>query len=129
MQSLKFYVENYTNYIKYGLFLLAIILMIGSIRTYINYLNIQTSIETVRKQTQQIEEQKRYEEKFVIPYEQTYLSEYFLAHENNILLDGEYIIRFDIGTPNTEIQTVENNITAQTTPQEARKRFLYDLQN
>ena len=96
MQSIKFYIENYTNYIKYGLFLLAIILMIGSIRTYINYLNIQTSIETVREQTQQIQKQKRHEEKFVIPYEQTYLAEYFLAHENNILLEGEYIIRFDI---------------------------------
>lgn len=127
MQSIKFYIENYTNYIKYGLFILAIILMIGSIRTYINYLNIQTSIETVREETQQIEEQKRYEEKFVIPYEQTYLAEYFLAHENNILLEGEYIIRFDIGAPNIQTQDRQEETSTQTTPQQARKEFINDL--
>lgn len=107
MQSIKFYIENYTNPIKYGLFVFATIFMIRTIRTYINYLNIQTSIETTKEQTRQIQEQKHYEERFVIPYEQTYLAEYFLAHENNILLEKEYIIKFDKETTTIETQEAQ----------------------
>ena len=72
-------------------------MMIISIKTYLNYLTIETSIEDVNKETLEITQKKKYEENFLIPFEKSKYATYFLRHENNILLPGEFIIRFEYG--------------------------------
>ena len=79
---------------KYWLGIVVIFAMIVSIRTYLNYLAIEVSIENVRQETVQITQRKLYEENFLIPYEESEYNQYFLRHENNMLFPGEYIIRF-----------------------------------
>jgi len=44
-------------------------MMIISIKTYLNYLAIETSIENVNNETTQVTQRKNYEEKFLIAYE------------------------------------------------------------
>lgn len=92
--------------------------MIVSIKTYLNYLTIELSIESVRQETAQITQKKLYEENFLIPYEKSEYNQYFLRHENNILLPGEYIIRFERPkitekesdtSPKDQIQTPEDS--------------------
>lgn len=97
--------------------------MIVAIKTYINYLNIETSIENMHQQSAQIRSQKLYEEKFRIPYEQSERAYFFLQHENNILNNNEYIVILEENRP---VQQIENQTGADAidTPQEARKHFL-----
>jgi hypothetical protein len=80
---------------KYGLGIIVLFAMIVSIRTYMNYLAIEVSIQNVNQETVYITQRKLYEENFVIPYEKSEYSKYFLRHENNILFPGEFIIRFE----------------------------------
>ena len=97
--------------------------MIVSIRTYLNYLAIEVSIENVREETAQITQRKLYEENFLIPYEQSAYNQYFLRHENNMLLPGEYIIRFE--KPKEEKTTNQTDETnAIQTPQDSREYFI-----
>ena len=86
--------------------------MIISIKTYLNYLAIETSIENVNNETTQVTQRKNYEEKFLIAYEKSTQAEYFLLHENNILLPGEFIIRFEHQKPQIqwEDETPENMV-------------------
>lgn len=103
---------------KYWLGVFTIFAMIVSIKTYLNYLTIELSIESVRQETAQITQKKLYEENFLIPYEKSEYNQYFLRHENNILLPGEYIIRFERPkitekesdtSPKDQIQTPEDS--------------------
>lgn len=108
---------------KYGLGIFTIFAMIVSIKTYLNYLAIEISIESVRQETAEITQRKLYEENFLIPYEKSEYNQYFLRHENNILLPGEYIIRFEKPKVITKIdeQDTENQIQ---TPQDSRQYFI-----
>ncbi len=99
--------------------------MIVSIRTYMNYLAIEVSIENVNQETQQITQRKLYEENFLIPYEMSEYAEYFLRHENNILFPWEFIIRFEEERLTTTQIDQENKIQ---TPQESRKHFFRTIQ-
>jgi len=110
---------------KYGLGIVVIFAMIVSIRTYLNYLAIEVSIENVRQETAQIRQRKFYEENFLIPYENSEYNQYFLRHENNMLLPGEYIIRFERPRPTTANQTNDAN-TIQT-PQDSRQYFIRSI--
>jgi predicted transcriptional regulator len=110
---------------KYWLGIVVIFAMIVSIRTYLNYLAIEVSIENVRQETAQIRQRKFYEENFLIPYENSEYNQYFLRHENNMLLPGEYIIRFERPRPTTANQTNDAN-TIQT-PQDSRQYFIRSI--
>ncbi|MBP7061566.1 hypothetical protein KA037_02875 [Patescibacteria group bacterium] len=94
MKQLRFIIQQHPVRAKYGLLIIAIIMMIVAIKTYINYLNIETSIADVKNQASQIQLQKNYEQKFLVPYESSFRSDIFMTHENNILAKGEFIIQF-----------------------------------
>jgi hypothetical protein len=112
---------------KYGLAIIVLFAMIVSIRTYMNYLAIETSIESVNEETVQITQRKLYEQNFLMPYEQSEYSEYFLWHENNILFPGEFVIRFENERPpNLEETEPENSIK---TPQDSRHYFFENIKN
>ncbi len=108
---------------KYWLGVVVIFAMIVSIRTYLNYLAIEVSIESVRQETAEITQRKLYEENFLIPYEQSEYNQYFLRHENNMLLPWEYIIRFE--RPKEEKIAKETDWTSSIqTPQDSRQYFI-----
>jgi len=108
---------------KYWLGVFTIFAMIVSIKTYLNYLTIELSIESVRQETAQITQKKLYEENFLIPYEKSEYNQYFLRHENNILLPGEYIIRFE--RPKVAVKESETSPQDQIqTPEDSRKYFI-----
>lgn len=102
--------------------------MIIAIRTYINYLNIEISIQNVKEETNRLTLQKNYEQKFLIPYDKSYRSDVFSKHENNILDKDEFIIQFQ--EPKIVVETATGSQVEETlTPQEARKHFLYTVRN
>lgn len=108
---------------KYWLGVFTIFAMIVSIKTYLNYLTIELSIESVRQETAQITQKKLYEENFLIPYEKSEYNQYFLRHENNILLPGEYIIRFE----RPKIAAKESDASPKDqiqTPKDSRQYFI-----
>jgi hypothetical protein len=95
MQKFLSFIQKNPLLSKYGLGIVVLFAMIVSIRTYMNYLAIELSIQNVNQETVHITQRKLYEENFLIPYEQSEYSEYFLRHENNILFPGEFIVRFE----------------------------------
>lgn len=99
MNKLRILIQQHPTRAKYGLLIIAIIMMIAAIKTYINYLNIETSIADVKNQTNQIQLQKNYEQKFLVPYEKSFRSDIFMTHENNILTKDEFIIQFQESKP------------------------------
>jgi len=108
---------------KYWLGIVVIFAMIVSIRTYLNYLAIEVSIENVRQETVQITQRKLYEENFLIPYEESEYNQYFLRHENNMLFPGEYIIRFEKPKEISTEKETETNDTIKA-PQDSRQYFI-----
>lgn len=108
---------------KYWLGIIVIFAMIVSIRTYLNYLAIEVSIENVRQESAQITQRKLYEENFLIPYEKSEYNQYFLRHENNMLLPGEYIIRFE-RPKEKEITTPADPTDAIKEPKDSRQYFI-----
>jgi len=105
MKQLRSIIRQHPVRAKYGLLIVAVIMMIVAIKTYINYLNIETSIADVKNQTRQIELQKNYEPKFLVAYESSFRSDIFMMHENNILAKGEFIIQFQESTPIVDANT------------------------
>lgn len=90
-----------------------------------NYLAIELSIQNVNQETVHITQRKLYEENFLIPYEQSEYSEYFLRHENNILFPGEFIVRFE-EEKTLKPEDIWTESTIQT-PQDSRKYFLQNI--
>jgi len=97
--------------------------MIVSIRTYLNYLAIEVSIENVKQETAHITQRKLYEENFLIPYEKSEQNQYFLRHENNMLLPGEYIVRFERPKEKIVANQTDASDTIQS-PQDSRQYFI-----
>ncbi len=123
MKQLRFIIQQHPVRAKYGLLIIAIIMMIVAIKTYINYLNIETSIADVKNQASQIQLQKNYEQKFLVPYESSFRSDIFMTHENNILAKGEFIIQFQEPAaiaPNSTWDQDQPTLT----PPKARRYFL-----
>lgn len=128
MNKLRILVQQHPTRAKYGLLIIAIIMMIGAIKTYINYVNIETSITDVKNQTSQILLQKNYEQKFLVPYESSFRSDIFMTHENNILEKDEFVIQFQEYKPISAAITWDQNNPALTPP-EARRYFLQTVWN
>lgn len=68
-------------------------------------------------------------ENFQLPYEKSEYAEFFLKHENNILLPKEFIVKFQMITPDTTTgnnQKTEDRTRFIDSPQEWRKQFFYE---
>lgn len=66
-----------------------------SIRTYLNFVSIEDAIVRVETDSDKTQEEIFYVERFLIPYLSSSYAEYFNSHENNALLRGELIVRFE----------------------------------
>lgn len=119
-------VTKYWNKIKVFWWIFAIVVMLLAVKTYVNYSTITDEIEKVNNEINATKQEIAFAEKFYSKYLDSEYAMYFLSHKNNILFDGEYIIKIST-TPN-EID--ENNTDRKVgteiheTPQESRSRFI-----
>ncbi|MEI7919409.1 MAG: hypothetical protein WCH65_04335 [bacterium] len=95
MEKIYALLRKYPNRIKYGILILDIFAMIIAIRTYVNYVSIETAIENATLEQQTKGEELAFTQNFLVNYEKSDYAKYFLEHENNMLLDREYIIKFE----------------------------------
>lgn len=95
MEYIQALLRRYPNRIKYGILILDIFAMIIAIRTYVNYVSIETAIEEATIQQQVKTEELAFTQNFLVNYEKSEYAKYFLEHENNMLLGDEFIIKFE----------------------------------
>ena len=68
--------------------------MIIAIRTYVNYLAVMDSIESVNTRTDSVQNEMDYAQNFQKKYLASDYGYLFLAHDNSMIFDGEEIILF-----------------------------------
>jgi len=95
MEKIYALLRRYPNRIKYGILILDVFAMLIAIRTYVNYVSIETAIENATIEQQVKTEELAFTQNFLVNYEKSDYAKYFLEHENNMLLEGEYIIKFE----------------------------------
>ncbi len=136
MEYIQAILRKYPNRIKYGLVILDIFAMILAIRTYVNYVSIETAIEDASLQQQIKSDELAFTQNFLIPYEKSAYASYFLQHENNMLLRDEYIVKFEEMYQKQEVNTwttvdpyMQENINEANSPQESWRKFILEKFN
>lgn len=94
MFQFKTILNTYWTKIKYALWILLFLAMIFAIRTYVNYLAVVESIETVNARTASVQNEMDYAQNFQKKYLASDYGYLFLAHDNSMIFDGEEIILF-----------------------------------
>jgi len=94
MFQLKTILNTYWTKIKYGLRAIFFVAMIFAIRTYVNYLTVVDSIETVNARTASVQNEIDYAQNFQKKYLASDYWYLFLAHDNSMIFDWEEIILF-----------------------------------
>ena len=94
MFQLKTILNTYWTKIKYALRAVLFVAMIFAIRTYVNYLAVVDSIETVNARTASVQNEMDYAQNFQKKYLASDYGYLFLAHDNSMIFDGEEIILF-----------------------------------
>jgi len=95
MDYIQALLRRYPNRIKYGILILDIFAMIIAIKTYVNYVSIETAIADAVIEQQTRTDELNFTQNFLVNYEKSDYARYFLEHENNMLLKNEYIIKFE----------------------------------
>jgi len=133
MDYIQALLRRYPNRIKYGILILDIFAMIVAIRTYVNYVSIETAIEDATIEQQTKSNELDFTQNFLVNYEKSDYARYFLEHENNMLLDNEFIIKFEemyqkqeTTTWNTANSYVDYEDKDVNSPQESWKKFILD---
>lgn len=82
------------------------------------------AISKVKYDIKMVEDEIAYSNNFLKPYLNSEYSDYFLAHKSNILLDWEFIVRFQ--SPIEEEKDKTNNWKTNMieTPQQSRQHFI-----
>ena len=134
MEHIYAILRKYPNRIKYGILILDFFAMIFAIKTYVNYVSIETAIENATIEQQNQTDELAFTQNFLVNYEKSEYAKYFLEHENNMLLSDEYIIKFEamsqkqqVDTWSTTVPYTDNqNSNNVHSPQESWKRFIGD---
>ncbi len=117
------------------MFFLTLMMMIFSIREYMNHYEMEQSIVETEQERHQIEEETNFMQKFQLNYLESEYWERFMAYERNITLEDEYIIEFEF--EEEEVQDEETDeqlsdlerqeqISRLGTPQESWQFFMED---
>ena len=94
MFQLKTLLNSHWTKIKYALRVVFFIAMIIAIRTYVNYLVVVDSIETVDARTVSVQNEMDYAQNFQKKYLASDYGYLFLAHDNSMIFRWEEIILF-----------------------------------
>ena len=125
MFQLKTLLNTYWTRIKYALRAIFFFAMIFAIRTYVNYLTVVDSIETVDLRTESVQREMDYAQNFQKKYLASDYWYMFLAHDNSMIFDGEEIILFK--SSEDEVETWFNadltHIPYRPTEEEQRKNM------
>lgn len=106
MESILKLLRKYPFQIKIFLFILDFIFVIVAVKIYINYVWIETTIEDVHNQYEDQTQKVDFYRNFFLNYEQSTYSKYFLQHENNMLNNSEFVIKFE-NMPDKETESVD----------------------
>ena len=118
-------VTRHWNKIKVFWWIFAIVVMMIAVKTYVNYSAIVDEIENINGDIESVEQKTAYAKNFYLKYVDSEYYMYFLSHKNNILFDGEYIIKITDNPTENENQDKENiDKVHHETPQESRQRFI-----
>jgi len=127
MDKLKYFLLKHPNRIKYGFFIVDMFLVLMAIKIFINYNNIEQAIEQTALESFTKTQELGYAQNFQLAYERSDYAQLFLKHENNMLLPGEMIIKFQdkasMQMSWANATGSQNRIKMITTPQEARLQF------
>lgn len=132
MEDIRTLLRKYPNRIKYGILILDIFAMIIAIKTYVNYVSIETAIEDATIEQQDKTNELNFTQNFLVNYEKSDYAKYFLEHENNMLLGDEYIIKFEAMYQKQQAETwvttpfVDYQDKSINSPQESWKKFILD---
>lgn len=123
MFKLKNILNIYWTKIKYGLRVVFFVAMIFAIRTYVNYLTVVDSIETVNARTVSVQNEMDYAQNFQKKYLASDYGYLFLAHDNSMIFNGEEIILFKSSEDVVEMwfNTDLTHIPYRPTEEEQRK--------
>ncbi len=105
MEFIRALLRRYPNRIKYGILILDLFAMIFAIRTYVNYVSIETAIEDATIEKQMKIDELNFTQNFLVNYEKSDYAKYFLEHENNMLMRNEYIVKFEEMYQKQEVNT------------------------
>lgn len=94
MFQLKALIKTYWTKIKYALRVVFFIAMIVAIRTYVNFLVVVDSINTVNTRTDMVQNEMDYAQNFQKKYLASDYWYLFLAHDNSMIFRWEEIILF-----------------------------------
>lgn len=121
-------VRKHITKIKYIGLILVFFSAIITIRTYINYLAIQETIQNTNLEIQRQNEQIAYTENFLLNYYNSEYKEFFSHHKNKILNRGEKIVQIKILTPEEKQHIKEQEVSGESTevisPLESWKQFI-----
>ena len=95
MENILRFLRKYPFQIKISLFILDFVFIIIAVRIYMNYMWIETAIEDVHIQYENETQKVDFYRNFFLNYEQSEYSKYFLQHENNMLNNSEFVIKFE----------------------------------
>lgn len=113
---------------KYLLVVFNIFFILVSTKIFINYTNIEDTIQKTIIERELRQEQLAFTKNFQLEYEKSEYSDFFLKHENNILKKNEIIVQLQ--TIKKTINSWENeNITKKhiiESPKESRKQFFWE---
>ena len=134
MEHIYAILRKYPNRIKYGILILDFFAMIFAIKTYVNYVSIETAIENATIEQQNQTDELAFTQNFLVNYEKSEYAKYFLEHENNMLLSDEYIIKFEAMSQKQQVDTWsttvpytnDQNSNNVHSPQESWKKFIGD---
>ena len=94
MFQLKTIINKHWTKVKYWLWIIFFIAMIVAIKTYVNYLVVVESIDTVNARPASVQEEMDYVQNFQKKYLASDYWYLFLAHDNSMVFRWEEIILF-----------------------------------
>lgn len=129
MNKLKEFLLRHPTRSKYLLLVIDIFLVLVATKMFINYNNIKLAIEETALQSEQKKLELAFTENFQLPYEKSEYADFFLKHENNILLGKEFIVKFQTIMPTTaswDTKEIKEQSHFIKSAQESRKQFFYE---
>ena len=94
LSDIKSFIKLYAPYLKRGFLIFSGIFMLVAVQTYVNYTTIIEKTLQVQEQTKKVKDEISYFNNFQLKYLNSAHAKRLLAHENNILDNGEAIILF-----------------------------------
>ncbi len=92
--GIKHFIKAHNSLLKRWFFIASLVFMLMAIQIYMNYVTIIESTELIKKQNVKVQEEIDYINNYQLKYLDSNHAKNFLAHENNILKDGETVIVF-----------------------------------